>query len=180
MVKLVYNDQSGWEHSVELGAQNPMVMIGRNADCGIQTTNASVSRVHAMVTWQDGKLFVQDPPKSRPTNGTKVDGMRLQPGEILEMFVGSELLCGNFAIHVVSDGGGGDNVQHMGEQGMMSPGAQPGQYAQPYTQQRGGYSPQNMAPQAMPRRDFDNRNMRPNAQPIQMQPQQPQQPQPIQ
>lgn len=116
MVKLVFNDQSGWERSVELNEQNNVVMIGRNADCGIQTSNASVSRVHAMVTWRGGKLFVQDPPNGRPTNGTKVDGMRLQPGEVLELFAGSELLCGNFAVHVTEDNAGGESVARMGEQ----------------------------------------------------------------
>ncbi len=125
-MKLVFNDQSGWERSVELNDQNNVLMIGRNPDCGIQTNNASVSRVHAMITWRNGKLFVQDPPNGRPTNGTKVDGMRLEPGEVLELFAGSELLCGNFCIRVAqSDGAGVENVPQMGEQAMQIPPAQP-------------------------------------------------------
>ena len=74
LVKLVYSDVNGWEKSVELNEINNVVMIGRNPECAVSTNNASVSRVHAMVTWRDGKLFVSDPPNSRPTNGTKVDG----------------------------------------------------------------------------------------------------------
>ena len=139
MVKLVFSDQGGWEKSVELGEHNNVVMIGRNPDCGIQTTNASVSRVHAMVTWRDGKLFVQDPPNGRPTNGTKVDGMRLQPGEMLELFVGSELMCGNFSIRVVGENAG-DNVPHMPEQpqgGVMPISPNPMMY------QQSGYNPNN-------------------------------------
>lgn len=124
MVKLIFNDQSGWERSVELNDQNNVLMIGRNADCGIQTNNASVSRVHAMVTWRNGKLFVQDPPNGRPTNGTKVDGMRLEAGEVLELFAGSELLCGNFAIRVAQDDNQGSRVSQMGEQAMQIPPAQ--------------------------------------------------------
>lgn len=124
MVKLIFNDQSGWERSVELNDQNNVLMIGRNADCGIQTNNASVSRVHAMVTWRNGKLFVQDPPNGRPTNGTKVDGMRLEAGEVLELFAGSELLCGNFAIRVAQDDNQGSHVPQMGEQAMQIPPAQ--------------------------------------------------------
>ena len=124
LVKLIFNDQSGWERSVELNDQNNVLMIGRNADCGIQTNNASVSRVHAMVTWRNGKLFVQDPPNGRPTNGTKVDGMRLEAGEVLELFAGSELLCGNFAIRVAQDDNQGSRVPQMGEQAMQIPPAQ--------------------------------------------------------
>lgn len=111
MVRLVYNDQSGRECFVEMNAQNSVLMIGRNPDCGIQTNNASVSRVHAMLTFKDGKLFVQDPPNGRPTNGTKIDGMRLQPGEVLELFAKSKLVCGNFEIQVVSDGSGASVAQ---------------------------------------------------------------------
>ncbi len=116
MVRLVYNDQTGRECFVEMNAQNSVLMIGRNPDCGIQTNNSSVSRVHAMLTFKDGKLFVQDPPNGRPTNGTKIDGMRLQPGEVLELFSTSKLVCGNFEIQIVSDGGGDAAVAQMGNQ----------------------------------------------------------------
>lgn len=149
MVKLVFNDQSGWERSVELNDQNNVLMIGRNPDCGIQTNNASVSRVHAMITWRNGKLFVQDPPNGRPTNGTKVDGMRLEPGEVLELFAGSELLCGNFCIRVAqSDGPGVENVPQMGEQAMQIPPAQP----KPIVYATNQPAPQNYQnnPRAMP------------------------------
>ena len=179
LVKLVFNDQGGWEKSVELGEHNNVVMIGRNPDCGIQTTNASVSRVHAMVTWRDGKLFVQDPPNGRPTNGTKVDGMRLQPGEMLELFVGSELMCGNFSIRVVGDNNAADNVPHMPEQpqgGVMPMSPNPMMY------QQAGYNPNNgrgnnnfQQPQGGGRGYQDSRNPMQRQggqmQPMQMQPQ---------
>ncbi|MBQ9396481.1 MAG: FHA domain-containing protein [Proteobacteria bacterium] len=136
MVKLVYSDQGGREKSVEIGEHNSKVMIGRNPDCTISTNNASVSRVHAMVMWRDGKIFVSDPPNSHPTNGTKVDGMRLQQGEMLELFEGSELLCGSFQIKVVSDG---DDLAHMGEQvhqiPMQMPNQIPAQMQNPMQQQ---------------------------------------------
>ena len=135
LVKLVYSDQSGWEKSVEVNELNPTIMIGRNPDCAVQTSNASVSRVHAMVTWKGGKVYVQDPPNSHPTNGTKVDGMRLQPGQVLELMANSELLCGNFAIRVESEGPG-DRVSHMGDQGALPQGGP--MYQQGYN----GYQPQ--------------------------------------
>ncbi|MBQ1927409.1 MAG: FHA domain-containing protein [Proteobacteria bacterium] len=160
MAKLVYSDQSGWEKSVEVNELNPTVMIGRNPDCAVQTANASVSRVHAMVTWKNGKIFVQDPPNGRPTNGTKVDGMRLQPGQVLELLAGSELVCGNFAIRVESEGPG-ERVSHMGEQavsapsgaGMYQPQQQPGYNGyQPQGRGAAGWMQQNqqMPPQAGP------------------------------
>ncbi len=111
MVKLVYNDHTGRERFVEMGAQNTVVMVGRNPECSIQTNNASVSRVHAMLTYKDGKLLVQDPPNGKPMNGTKVDGMRLQPGEVLELFANSDLLCGNFHIKILDSVG--DRIAHM-------------------------------------------------------------------
>ncbi len=134
LVKLVYSDANGWEKFVELNEINNVVMIGRNPECAVSTNNASVSRVHAMVTWRDGKLFVSDPPNSRPTNGTKVDGMRLQAGEVLELFIGSELVCGNYSIKVVSDGVG-ESVPRMGEQAPNMSGA-----PSPQMYQQGGYN----------------------------------------
>ncbi|MBR4984343.1 MAG: FHA domain-containing protein, partial [Proteobacteria bacterium] len=98
-MRLVYFEDDE-EKSVSLDAQHPTVMIGRDPSCEIQTSNRSVSRVHAMVTWNHGKIFVQDPPKGHPTNGMKVDGEPLQAGEMLELFADSELLCGNFLIRV--------------------------------------------------------------------------------
>ncbi len=140
-MKLVYIDQNGWEKSVEIGEHNSVVMIGRNPDCQVQTSNGSVSRVHAMVTFQNGKILVQDPPNSRPTNGTMVNGERLMPGEMLELFVGSELLCGNFAIRVESDGNDNvvprmDNVNPSVQQGLKQNMMQPN----PNMYKQGGYN----------------------------------------
>lgn len=126
MAKLVFNDPNGIERCVEVGQQNPIVMIGRNPDCGVQTNDPSVSRVHAMVTYKDGRLYVQDPPNSRPTNGTKVDGMRLSEGEVLELYASSELVCGKFKIRVVSDNSTNDAIPQMGSHAPT---------AQPYVQQ---------------------------------------------
>ncbi|MGI5829760.1 MAG: FHA domain-containing protein [Bradymonadia bacterium] len=133
MVKLVYNDQQGRERAIEIGPQRNMITIGRNPDCHIQTNNASVSRIHAMVTWQDGRVYVQDPPSGRPTNGTYVDGMRLQAGELLELCANSEFKCGNFSLRVLDD-----------ESGMVSPmgaQAQPPSPARPLSQ-----PPQSLGP----------------------------------
>lgn len=141
MVKLVYNDQQGRERAIDIGPQRNMVTIGRNPDCHVQTNNASVSRVHAMVTWQDGRVFVQDPPSGRPTNGTYVDGMRLQAGELLELCANSEFKCGNFLLRVVDDDSGGQ-VRPMGAQG-AGQGRPIGHSSQPVSM---GGAVQNMGP----------------------------------
>ncbi len=139
MAKLVYTDPNGMERFVEVGQQNSVVMIGRNPDCGIQTSDPSVSRVHAMVTYKDGRLCVQDPPNcNRPTNGTRIDGMRLNAGEKLELYAGSELLCGKFKVRILSDNSQ-DSIPQMGE---AAPSAQ--QYVQ---QARDSAIPVNISPQ---------------------------------
>ena len=98
MAKLVYQDQHGRERSVEIGRLRSHVTVGRNADCIIQTNNASVSREHAVLFHRDGTFMVQDPPPGPPTNGTYVNGRRLQPGEVVNLNDQDEIRCGNFAI----------------------------------------------------------------------------------
>lgn len=88
---------------MDIGPQRPRVTIGRNADCIIQTNNASVSREHAVVVFQGGAYLVQDPPPGPPTNGTYVNGQRLRPGEVGRLGSGDELRCGNFQIMLYAD-----------------------------------------------------------------------------
>ena len=100
MLNLIYNDPTGQERSVEIGPQNNRVLVGRSLECSIQTNNNSVSRVHALIFFNNGHVFIQDPPNGRPTNGTMVNKTRLQPGEVREFFAGDEIVCGNFLIRV--------------------------------------------------------------------------------
>ncbi len=103
MARLVYRDQHGRERSVEIGPHRARVTIGRNADCVIQTNNASVSREHAVVVFQNGRFCVQDPPPGPPTNGTYVNGQRMRPGDVAPLQEGDELRCGNFVIALNAD-----------------------------------------------------------------------------
>jgi len=99
LARLVYKDQSGRDRTVDIGPQRTRVTIGRNADCVIQTNNASVSREHTVVMYNgDGAVSVVDPPPGSPTNGTYVNGRRKRPGEVAHLADGDELRCGNFAI----------------------------------------------------------------------------------
>ena len=162
MVKLVFSS-NGREDFVEINEYRNVIRIGRNQDCEICANDGSVSRLHAMVTWREGHIYVQDPPGKHPTNGTKVDGMPLKEGEMLELLVGSELVCGKFSIRVVSDADTaapriGDQQGMMGGANPMS-GIQPmvnpygaqnygqnyGQRAQNYGAGGQGYGAQNMA-----------------------------------
>lgn len=138
MVKLVYKDQFGSDQSVELNEYKNVIRIGRNPDCDISVPHeSSVSRVHALVSWRDGRLFVQDPPNGHPTNGIKVDTMRLKESEVIELLVGSELICGKFVLHVVGDDDENQEMAHMGDQlgsaspNMYQPQAYPQQMVQP-------------------------------------------------
>ena len=97
--KLAYIE-GGVRKTLPLNADQPMISIGRDPTCTLRTSNNTVSRVHAVVTWKDGRIFVMDPPDRHPVNGTKVDGIRLQPGAMLELLPGSKLVCGSFPIYI--------------------------------------------------------------------------------
>lgn len=81
MPKLVYHDSSGQRGTVEMGAET--VLIGRAADCQIQTQDGLVSRRHARVSY-DGAYWVED---NGSANGVYVGSERVQryklrPGDV--------------------------------------------------------------------------------------------------
>jgi ABC-type multidrug transport system ATPase subunit len=65
-VKLLFGDRS-------------RLVIGRDPDADVRLEHPSISRHHAaLVRWPDGGLFVED---LGSTNGVRVDGRRLPPGD---------------------------------------------------------------------------------------------------
>jgi len=69
-------------------------IVGReNAD--VLLSHNTISRKHAIVTVEEGGVFVED---SGSTNGTAVDGQKLQPGERVQVKNGTEVLFGNAAL----------------------------------------------------------------------------------
>jgi len=134
VARLIFQDQNGRERAVDIGPQRNVVTIGRNADCIIQTNNASVSREHAVVMFQNGAYMVQDPPPGPPTNGTYINGQRLRPGEVGRLSQGDELRCGNFSIRLEAGGESGAGYEPPSS-ARSQPSAQPGQRPQ-YAQQQ--------------------------------------------
>ncbi len=103
LLRLVYKDDDGRERTIDACDQNSPILVGRNPDCGICTSNGSVSRVHALIRIEDGLVTIQNPPNGKPTNGTFVRGMRLQPDERIEVYEGDCIRCGGFDIYLESE-----------------------------------------------------------------------------
>ena len=97
-MKLVYTAVGGEKRTFVLNQATPRAVIGRNPDCEILTDRPSVSRYHAVLTWEHGRVFVTFPPTGPAMNGLKVDGMSLRAGERLEVFAGTMLTAGDFLV----------------------------------------------------------------------------------
>ncbi len=98
MGRVVYTDQSGQEHAVPIGPDNPIVAVGRATDCTIRSNKKSVSRNHAELRYDNGVCQVVDLDSS---NGTYiiVDGER-QPVETPRpLSHNDEVWCGDFILY---------------------------------------------------------------------------------
>jgi len=71
-------------------------LVGRSERCTIRVGGEHVSRVHALIWWDDGAWVVKD---LASDNGTFVDGRALEPGGRAQLQVGTELTFGLGAIH---------------------------------------------------------------------------------
>ena len=72
-------------------------LVGRASECTVKLTDESVSRQHAMVRWQNGKLALFD---LSSTSGTELDGRPirgnlLQNGDMIEMGRSKIILMAN-------------------------------------------------------------------------------------
>ncbi len=98
MGRVVYTDESGQEHAVSIGPDQPVVTIGRATDCTIRSSRKSVSRNHAELRYDNGVCEVVDLDSS---NGTYliVDGER-QPVDSPEpLNHNDEVWCGDFILY---------------------------------------------------------------------------------
>lgn len=108
---VVFNEEKGnleKEHIIswkEKGIQKKYqitkypVTIGKmksEVDCCI--LDQSVSRIHAKIDKQNGKLFIKD---MNSTNGTEVDGEKIAVGELMEIGEETSILLGNMSIRIV-------------------------------------------------------------------------------
>ena len=71
--------------------------IGRATECSICLNNASVSREHAILRYDDEGASVED---RHSRHGTKVNGVKLDPGIRLPIGEGDEILCGPVRVQV--------------------------------------------------------------------------------
>ena len=100
---LLFKDDGGNERSLRMGAGSPRITIGRQNDCTIQTSDHSVSRVHAEIVFENGQFEVVD---LNSANGTRVNTspQRLSR-QVLRTGDEVRLGQGRFAMHFYEDPG---------------------------------------------------------------------------
>ena len=92
---LVWRDTKGMSHVHMLG-EAPLVM-GRSRQCDVTLDGALISRQHAKFTRRGGGVWVEDIGSS---NGTRVSGRRLAPGEPMPVAPGAEVYVGDCRVMV--------------------------------------------------------------------------------
>lgn len=96
MPKIVYQDSSHVEHSVELGTDP--VLIGRAVECQVQTQDAMVSRRHARIVCEGGSYWIEDLGSS---NGVHIGGERIAQRTALRS--GEEVRCGSLTLRLLAE-----------------------------------------------------------------------------
>ena len=85
-----------------LGRRYPLgdasVLVGRNEDCLVQNTDASVSRYHARIEFRNGTYHVTD---LGSTNRTFINRKPLMRGQPYEIHDGDEIRLGNIILKVI-------------------------------------------------------------------------------
>lgn len=77
--------------AVYLPKAGEQMTLGRDAKCTVPFQDGEVSRQHARIAEKDGKYYLQD---SNSTNGTFLNGQRLEPGQWVEYKPGDSLGLG--------------------------------------------------------------------------------------
>jgi len=96
VAKLIYQDpDSGQEVSVDIGPDAPEVSIGRNPGNTIRVNNPSISRKHAKIVYDAGRITLYD---LNSSNGSYVNGNRVQ-NQALED--GDRIRTGEFPLDFV-------------------------------------------------------------------------------
>ncbi|MCS6913301.1 MAG: FHA domain-containing protein [Myxococcales bacterium] len=95
MPKVIYQDSSGSEREFVLGSDP--VLIGRAAECAIQTQDGLVSRRHARIVVYDGIYWIED---LGSANGVYVNSQRIERSQLRP---GDEVVCGSLTLRFVAD-----------------------------------------------------------------------------
>ena len=93
----LYQEDNGRNVRVEEGKD---ITIGRAFDNTILIDDASVSRHHAAIRWKKGLLYVTD---LNSTNGTTVNGEKVQEGFFYELNYTDQVKIGNVAFKVLDE-----------------------------------------------------------------------------
>jgi hypothetical protein len=81
---------------IELGS---LTSIGRHGRSDVVLSDASVSSLHATISWSaSGVWELRD---AGSVNGTQIDGVRLAPGERARILVGAKLSFGNASLEML-------------------------------------------------------------------------------
>lgn len=94
-------DQGGREHPIRPGVNS----IGREGD--IMLPDGKVSRRHAQITSDNGALVIED---LGSTNGTKVDGAKVNPGDRVTLKGGEKISFGGLELQLALPGAKGGNT----------------------------------------------------------------------
>ena len=94
-------EQSGREHPIRPGTN----VVGREGD--VMIVDGKVSRRHAQITSDNGVLVVED---LGSTNGTKVDGNKLDPGDKVTLSGGETVSFGGIEMRLSMPGAKGGNT----------------------------------------------------------------------
>lgn len=96
LLKLQWKEK-GRENSYML-QQLPVTVGKLKEEASIVIKDSSVSRIHCRFVEKDGGVAIMD---MNSTNGTSLNGMKLKPGEILEIVKNDEILIGKVRVVVV-------------------------------------------------------------------------------
>ncbi len=80
---------------IRKGEDNPykahVLRVGRSNDCDVVLADYSISEFHVLLRFSEGRASLID---MRSSNGTEVNGMLLQPREVIELNDGDEVRLG--------------------------------------------------------------------------------------
>ena len=86
---------SGRQHGKSFKLEDNTIVIGRSPDNDIQIKDSSISRSHLKILRKNNRYFVED---LRTTNGTFINGKRLEPGKEFEVKEGLPIVIGRVLI----------------------------------------------------------------------------------
>jgi len=93
----LYQEDNGRNVRIEEGMD---ITLGRAFDNTILIDDTSVSRHHAAIRWKKGMLYITD---LNSTNGTMVNGEKVEQGLFYELNYADQVTIGNVAFKVLDE-----------------------------------------------------------------------------